>query len=678
MTFLELREQMLSHYELLLTTCKTAFCTDATAEELWNTYLESFPERINPIYRKRREYDCACCRNFIRQMGGIVMIDDLLCVHTLWEFHVDDPDFQVVLDAMDACVRAHSISDIFLTDSRVVGVKQNYSQLEDGTVETNDHLYLPIPQEFRCGIDTQGSKKGEYRTSVEVFERSLAEISQSAVEIVLDLINDNNLYKGTEWKGLLEAFKAHQAAYDPLPEEKKKLYVWAKAKQAGPALARIKNEAIGQLLTDITNDVNLNVAVGRYERMVAPANYMHSNSVVTTKMIREAEKKITELGYLDSLPRRFAKLDDITVNNILFSNRDAAKRIRGSVFDDMIASASVPAIKFDRVEEIPIERFIKNVLPNAREIEAYVENRHEAKLVSLIAPVNAQAPTMFKWNNAFSWAYAGNTTDSGIRENVKNAGGNIHGVLRFSIQWNDGEYSGNDLDAHCREPDRNEIFFGRKRSERTRGELDVDIIHPIKGTPAVENIVWTRKDFMIPGEYGFYVHQYANRGGRDGFRAEIEFDGNVRQYDYRRELRQDEIVEVAVVTMHKDGTFTIKDCLSTDQPREIWGIQTLQFTPVTVVMYSPNYWDEQTGIGNRHYMFMLKGCVNPEKPNGFYPEFLQHKLYENRKVLEVLGGRMAVQDTEDQLSGLGFSSTLHNSLIVKVRSSTERIMKIIF
>ena len=84
MTFLELREQMLSHYELLLTTCKTAFCTDATAEELWNTYLESFPERINPIYRKRREYDCTCCRNFIRQMGGIVMIDDLLCVHTLW------------------------------------------------------------------------------------------------------------------------------------------------------------------------------------------------------------------------------------------------------------------------------------------------------------------------------------------------------------------------------------------------------------------------------------------------------------------------------------------------------------------------------------------------------------------------------------------------------------------
>ena len=47
-------------------------------------------------------------------------------------------------------------------------------------------------------------------------------------------------------------------------------------------------------------------------------------------MLEDAKKTITELGYLDSLQRRFANLDDITVNNILFSNRDAAKRIVGA------------------------------------------------------------------------------------------------------------------------------------------------------------------------------------------------------------------------------------------------------------------------------------------------------------------------------------------------------------
>lgn len=42
-------------------------------------------------------------------------------------------------------------------------------------------------------------------------------------------------------------------------------------------------------------------------------------------MIEEAQKKVQELGLMDSLPRRHAALEDITVNNVIFANRDAKK-----------------------------------------------------------------------------------------------------------------------------------------------------------------------------------------------------------------------------------------------------------------------------------------------------------------------------------------------------------------
>ena len=50
----------------------------------------------------------------------------------------------------------------------------------------------------------------------------------------------------------------------------------------------------------------------------------------------------------------------------------------------------------------------------------------------------------------------------------------------------------------------------------------------------MENITWPDRKRMIPGDYLMYVHCYSNRGGKSGFRAEIEFDGQVYRFDYTR------------------------------------------------------------------------------------------------------------------------------------------------
>ena len=211
----------------------------------------------------------------------------------------------------------------------------------------------------------------------------------------------------------------------------------------------------------------------------------------------------------------------------------------------------------------------------------------------------------------------------------------------------------------------------------TNGQLDVDIISP-NGNVAVENITWADRSTMKSGTYSFFVHQYSGRATK-GFRAEIEFDGQIYSYDYNKSMSTDNRVAVADVTLNKDGSFTIVDKLPSNvSSKDVWGLKTNNFVPVSVICYSPNWWDKQTGIGHKHVFFMLKDCVNPEQPNGMFNEYLKEDLMKHKRVFAALGSKMHVEDCDDQLSGIGFSTTKRDELIVKVKGQTERVMKIKF
>ena len=666
------------------------FTVNVDTEELYNLYLDSFPAGTNEIYRERREYDCSCCRHFIRDVGNVVSIKNGE-LHTIWGINpVSDDKYNVVAAALDAYVKQKAVSGVFIKKEKRIGTPENREMLPTGKINKYEHFFVDLPEicifKEYYGHTLEGDLS-QFRDVRNVFKRSLDEISKEAVDTVLELIAQNSLYKGAEWKKQLTEFKNYQKEYGKLTDEQKELWIWEKSISAGAVIGKIRNHSIGTLLVNISEGMDLDLAVRKYEQIVAPVNYKRPKAIFTKKMLEDAKKTITELGYMDSLQRRFATLDDITVNNILFSNKDAAKRITGAMdlFDEMEQYVAIDPKRFSKVEEISAEDFIKNVLPVAKELEVYLENKHIQNMVSLIAPEVAAAKTMFKWNNGMSWAYTGNITDSDIKENVKAAGGSVAGVVRFSIQWNDKDGKDNsDLDAHCIEPKGGEhIYFGCRKSLRTRGELDIDITQPVdqcraSNGVAVENITYPSKEYMIPGTYKFFVNQFAYRGSQ-GFKAEIEVNGEIHSYEYNAPVRGN--VDVAEVILDQSGNFKVVDKLPGNCAtisKDVWGIKTLQFTPVSVVCYSPNYWDEQKGIGHQHLFFMLKDCINPEEPNGYYNEFLKPELEQHRRVFEALGAKAHVKDVDDQLSGVGFSLTKRNDLIIKVKGATERVLKIKF
>lgn len=702
MNFTEFKKVFQKNFTDMTKDADVLFEVNVDKDLFWNLYLDSFPAGTNEIFRERREHDCSCCRHFIKTIGHVVTIHNGK-IRTMWDFSTGDITYQTVINALDAHLKERAIKDMFVTKERFVGTDHNWEQMSDGKSFKWDHFYLNLPEKF---VDTSGRSigdiQGSFRYIRNVFNRSLTEITEDAVQTVLELIASNTLYKGTEWKSALTQFLKYKKTFDALSENEKWIFSWEHAKEAGVTIGKIRNHSIGVLLVDISNGVDLEKAVKGYEKITAPANYKRPKAIFTKKMLEDAKKTISELGYMESLPRRFATLDDISVNNILFSNKDAAGRISGGldIFDEMMSDVTTTPKKFNRVEEIGIEKFIADVLPTAKSVEVYLENKHSSNMVSLIAPKNPDAPTMFKWDNGFSWAYSGNITDSDITQRVQAAGGRTDGVLRFSHSWNyEGMRNASLMDLHVFLPgstqkvemrDGKEIhdFYGNNervgwnhRNHRESGgvqDVDYTAAAPVGYIP-VENTTFPSMDRLKDGIYTFKIHNWNFRTPTTGgFKAEIAFGGEVYSFVHREPLKHKEWVTLAKLEL-KNGQFRILEMAENDTtPIEVWGLKTNQFVPCTVIMNSPNWWDDQEGIGHKHYMFMLKDCVNPESPNAFYNEFLKNELNQHKRVFEALGAKMAVESVDDQLSGVGFSSTKRNDLVVKVKGKTERIMRIKF
>ncbi|MEU0077586.1 hypothetical protein ABZY58_06695 [Micromonospora tulbaghiae] len=629
-------------------------------DSLWLTFLESFPAGTNLRFRERSEYDCSTCRAFIKHFGNVVEIHDGR-VRTVWSgVSASDPVFSVVAAALDEFVLSLPLSTVFRSTQARYGTKTTRT-LRDGQVEVWHHLHGRVENRHR--VEDVGAAQGNFDAAVQVFQRGLAELTRHALDTVADLIDDNALYRGTEHRRAVTEFRSLQSRWTKATDAR--AFVFANA--MNPA-ARLRNTVIGTLVQDLSAGVDLEQAVRSFETKVAPQNYQRPTALITPAMVKAAMKTIDELGIEDSLQRRFARLSDVSVTNVLWVDNDTQPRMKDGIEGLLMQAATVKSagarLRDAEPEEIPVVSFMKDILPGATSIDLWVANTHEPHFVSLTTGRHPAAPRLFKWDNDFGWSYGGNVTDS-IREKVKRAGGNVTGKLRVSLSW----FNHDDLDLHVYEPNGDHIWYQEKRNK-----LDVDMnAGGALSREPVENVTWT--DRVPDGDYRIEVNQYRKRDGtQGGFVIETESNGRIEHYRHERAVGHKETVEVGrmtvaggVVTAFRPG----RDVQPGSAGKEVWGITTEQFVPVSTIMYSPNYFDDNE-VGNRHYFFVLKGCVNDQPARGIYNEFLRADLQPHRKVFEVLGDRTKCEPSPDQLSGLGFSSTVRSSVVAKVAMTSGR------
>lgn len=633
---------MLSKNELFVT---------VGGDAVWEKYLASFPEGTNPVYKERTEHDCSCCKQFVRNIGNVVAVIDGK-LQSVWGISGAEEPYQTVADALNAFVTSQAITSLFRTSETSYGAVQTKQLLEGGAVLSWNHFYGKV--DAKHYTKAVGQKVGDYNTTVQVFERGLTELSVTAMEEVIDLIKSNALYRGEEHLPALREFYKAKKGYDLLSQAERNSYVWL---NAGLPVSRFRNTVIGTLIQDLSSGVDLEQAVKSFETKVAPTNYKRPTALITPRMIQDAMKTINEAGLTEDLERRFAKISDVSVNNVLWVDNSVAGQMQGNIENLLMGAATAPAAKAGAAEAIGIEEFVSKVLPLVHSMEMLVQGQHTNNFVSLTAPVHGSTGKLFKWANDFGWSYDGNITDS-IKEKVKKAGGNVtNAKLRVSLAW----FNYDDLDIHIYEPDGNHINFRNKC-----GKLDVDMnAGSGKTRTPVENVSWIS---VRDGLYKVVVNQWSQRETNDvGCIVEIESNGQLSQLSYQKQLKGDThiadlIVKGGKVVEIKTGSGVTGGGVS----QEKWGVKTETFVKVSTMLLSPNYWDENR-VGNKHHFFILEGCKNPEPARGIYNEFLNSSLEKHRKVFEVLGDKTKCVVVDEQLSGLGFSSTRGDTVTVKVK-----------
>lgn len=624
-------------------------------DSLFTTYLENIKPEDNPIFRERRYFDGNYDHNFIRRVGNLAMITPEYKLVSLWDFD-SYTLFENARKAMSESIHDGQIVDIYLEKESVAGHKPNKDNENPDIIW--EHYYVELPNKLvnTRNIDT---KKHEARDAHDVLKRTVQEVNIDDLNTIIDLIKENNLYRGQEFLSNLQKWVELKQDYDKNPSEK---YLWFKAIQHGRSIG-YRSSVIGTLISDLYDGIELEKAIHSYESKVAPHNYKRPKSIVTTKMVEEAKETLEKLGFLDSIYRRPAKLTDIPADKILFTSQEQKAF---NVFDDMTkdSKASTKKSKIEDAKEMSIHDLLSK-LKDLQKLELLPTYSLQANQIVLTEAKNQEAPSPFLWSNTLSWAYINSDTADAVTMRVKNAGGNVEGDVRVSLSWDNRD----DLDLSVRRAGYSKIYFGNRQA--FGGELDVDAnVTEIMDEP-VENIFWHSTYDLPNGTYQVIVDNYRKRtNDKPGFTLQFATTEGIQTFTYA----DNDVNHKHLLTFEKSNGSVQLTYIHDQLKIQNKSISADKFIEVKHVLMSPNTWEKE--IGNKHFILLTDGIEVNEPVRGFFNEQLNSQLTPHRKVTEILGSKLKIEavdfESTDVTKGYGFSETMDANLILRLTYANGR------
>lgn len=402
---------------------------------LYDKFLSQIPKG------SRGHYQCRCCRDFVNDFGGLVVLDnDFNLIPLIWT--TSSPKFFTkAVNWLAREVADSTISGVFLSSLETFGtpVTGNWT-----------HLYANNQNVFKETTLTAGQKMAEKKEDYRILRENVANYSKFTVEQAIKVMTSGKLWHVEKTMGNAEWLRDVIDTASPYLGRHRDNVFWKAVATAPAGFCHFGSSMLGTLLKDIVAKTPFDVMVAKWNEKADPLKYQRPTAVAQGT-INRAESIFAKLGLESSMARRYARFDE--VSKFWTPRRfDPVRTTREGFFSTItptkakgraVVQTKNPAPISMSAGNITWKKFERDVLPDAAEIE-YFTTSAATSFFGMTTAVNPLAEPLLAWDNKekrnpVGWyvIHGGSYAEQwGLPRNsyVK-----VTGICNPPCQWN-GEY----------------------------------------------------------------------------------------------------------------------------------------------------------------------------------------------------------------------------------------------
>lgn len=354
---------------------------------------------LSGLAGEQQDHTCATCRGFFRRYGGLVSIDPKTGKLTslAWDESSVPEEYKRAVYLLRQTVESSAVRDVFYHEAGIHGVPQseaypNFTHFhfiaEQGRYKQN--MVAPLSQHV-----------AKARENFAMLAKSIPAFTMNTLWDAARLFTaDTVLASSTKHVLTLDEYiKFREDIQNVTERNARSAVIWHHVATNYDGVVLIKNSVLGEFLSNL-QDTGYERAKTAFLRQTQGDVYQRPQTAPKPQAINEAEKRIEELGLGTALERRYADLDDIPTTewHWLPTEADTATA-KTSVFAHL-KEANARAAVTTRVNggTMSFEKFLRQVLPTAENIDLLTSPNHRYAFTGLITAVHPEALPIIAWD----------------------------------------------------------------------------------------------------------------------------------------------------------------------------------------------------------------------------------------------------------------------------------------